>query len=72
MRSDDAEVRLAAVKAEGALTVHDTIGEDWLGMVPEMLPFVSELLEDDDGDVEREARKWVVRVEEALGESLEL
>ncbi|KAF2423501.1 U3 small nucleolar RNA-associated protein 10 [Tothia fuscella] len=70
MRSDDAEVRLAAVKTEMELT--EGLGEVWLGMVPEMLPFVSELLEDEEGDVEREAKRWVGRVEELLGESLEL
>jgi U3 small nucleolar RNA-associated protein 10 len=70
MRSDDAETRLAAVKTERSLT--EKLGEEWLAMVPEMLPFVAELLEDDNEDVEREARAWVKRVEEVLGESLEL
>jgi len=69
MRSVDAETRLAAVKTERSLT--EKLGEEWLAMVPEMLPFVAELLEDDDEDVEREARAWVKRVEEVLGESLE-
>jgi U3 small nucleolar RNA-associated protein 10 len=70
MRSDDADTRLAAVKTERSLT--EKLGEEWLAMVPEMLPFVAELLEDDDEDVEKEARAWVKRVEEVLGESLEL
>jgi U3 small nucleolar RNA-associated protein 10 len=70
MRSDDAETRLAAVKTERSLT--EKLGEEWLAMVPEMLPFVAELLEDEDEDVEKEARAWVRRVEEVLGESLEI
>jgi U3 small nucleolar RNA-associated protein 10 len=70
MRSDDAKTRLAAVKTERSLT--EKLGEEWLAMVPEMLPFVAELLEDDDEDVEKEARAWVKKVEEVLGESLEL
>lgn len=44
-RSDDAAVRLAAVKCEEALT--DRLGADWLSLLPEMLPFISELQEDD-------------------------
>lgn len=69
MRSDDAHVRLAAVKCEQSLT--ERLGEDWLGLLPEMLPFISELQEDDDEDVERETQRWIKRIEEILGESLD-
>lgn len=68
MRSDDAAVRLAAVKCEQALT--DSLGEEWLALLPEMLPFISELQEDDDEAVERETLRWIQRIEEILGESL--
>ncbi|KAF2085551.1 hypothetical protein K490DRAFT_75160 [Saccharata proteae CBS 121410] len=69
MRADEARVRLAAVKCEQSLT--ERLGEDWLALLPEMLPFISELQEDDDEDVERETLRWVRRIEEILGESLE-
>ena len=69
MRSDSAAVRLAAVKCESSLT--DRLGEDWLALLPEMLPFIVELLEDDDEMVERETRAWIHSVEDILGESLE-
>ena len=87
MRSDDALVRLAAVRCEQALT--ERLGEEWLALLPEMLPFVSELQEDDvrlqsvaggkrhadvlaqDERVERETHRWIVKMEEVLGESLE-
>jgi U3 small nucleolar RNA-associated protein 10 len=69
MRSDDAATRVNAVQVERRLT--EKLGEEWLVMVPEMLPFVAELLEDDDENVERESRAWVRRIEEVLGESLE-
>jgi len=69
MRSDDALVRLAAVKTEQSLT--ERLGEDWLGLLPEMLPFISELQEDDDEDVERETLVWIRQIEGVLGESLE-
>ena len=69
MRSEIASVRLAAVKCEQAIT--EKLGEEWLAMLPEMLPFISELQEDDDDLVERETHRWIVNMEEVLGESLD-
>lgn len=68
MRSDVVVIRLAAVQCERALT--DRLGEEWLTMLPEMLPFISELQEDDDESVEKETLRWISRMEEILGESL--
>ncbi len=68
MRSDRAAVRLGAVQCERALT--ERLGEEWLALLPEMLPFISEALEDDDEAVEREVQRWVVGIEGILGESL--
>ncbi|KAI5208862.1 hypothetical protein AUEXF2481DRAFT_99178 [Aureobasidium subglaciale EXF-2481] len=69
MRSDSELTRLAAVKCEQSLT--NKLGEDWLALLPEMLPFISELQEDDDEDVERETTAWIRQIEGILGESLE-
>ncbi|KAF2845238.1 hypothetical protein T440DRAFT_502600 [Plenodomus tracheiphilus IPT5] len=69
MRSDSAHTRLATVLCEQSLTRR--LGEEWLGLLPEMLPFISELREDDDELVERETQRWITGVEEVLGESLE-
>lgn len=69
MRSDDVQIRLAAVKCEQNLT--ESLGEDWLALLPEMLPFISELQEDDDEVVERETLKWIAMIEGILGESLD-
>ncbi|RYO96777.1 hypothetical protein DL763_003053 [Monosporascus cannonballus] len=69
MRSEHAAVRLAAVRCEQALT--DRLGEEWLAMLPEMLPYISELQEDDDEHVERETHRWIVGIEGVLGESLD-
>ncbi|KAI1816818.1 armadillo-type protein [Poronia punctata] len=69
LRSGQASVRLAVVKCQQALT--DKLGEEWLAMLPEMLPYISELQEDDDEDVEREAHRWIVGIETVLGESLD-
>jgi U3 small nucleolar RNA-associated protein 10 len=69
MRSEAVGVRFAAVKCEQELT--DRLGEEWLSMLPEMLPFISELQEDDDEVVEKETHGWIVKIEGALGESLD-
>jgi U3 small nucleolar RNA-associated protein 10 len=69
MRSEHAHTRLATVLCEQSLTRR--LGEEWLGLLPEMLPFISELMEDDDEGVERETQRWKNGMEEVLGESLE-
>ena len=69
LRSPDAPVRLAAVKTEQALT--DRLGEEWLDMLPEMVPYISELQDDDDETVEREALRWIRQIEGVLGEGLD-
>jgi len=67
-RHDEAVIRLAAVECQQSLT--DKLGEDWLALLPEMLPFISELLEDDDEQVEYHVRKWIGRIETILGEDV--
>ena len=69
MRSETVSIRLAAVRCEQELT--DRLGEEWLSMLPEMLPFISELQEDDDEVVEKETHRWIVQIEGVLGESLD-
>ncbi|KAJ5884718.1 hypothetical protein N7495_009228 [Penicillium taxi] len=66
---DNPLTRLAALKAEQALT--ENLGEEWLALLPEMLPYISELMEDEDESVEREVRKWVKQIEGVLGERLD-
>ncbi|KAL8803049.1 MAG: hypothetical protein Q9182_003419 [Xanthomendoza sp. 2 TL-2023] len=67
-RSDNAAVRLAAVRCQQSLT--NRLGEEWLALLPEMLPFISELQEDDDETVEGETLRWIKKMEDVLGESL--
>ncbi|KAF3029733.1 snoRNA-binding rRNA-processing protein utp10 [Penicillium rubens] len=66
---DSPHTRLAALKTEQALT--EQLGEEWLALLPEMLPYISELMEDEDESVEREVRKWVKQIEKVLGERLD-
>ncbi|KAL9590394.1 MAG: hypothetical protein Q9203_000820 [Teloschistes exilis] len=67
-RSDVPAVRLAAVQCQQSLT--NRLGEEWLTLLPEMLPFISELQEDDDELVERETLRWIKKIEDVLGENL--
>ncbi|KAK3302166.1 uncharacterized protein B0T15DRAFT_542141 [Chaetomium strumarium] len=69
LRSGQAAVRLAVVRCQQALT--SKLGEEWLQALPEMLPYISELQDDDDEEVERENSRWIVEIEEKLGESLD-
>lgn len=69
LRSENAAVRLATVKCEQALV--DKVGEEWLAMLPEMLPYISELQDDDDEVVDKETHRWIVKIEGVLGESLD-
>ncbi|KAL8793139.1 MAG: hypothetical protein Q9195_004251 [Heterodermia aff. obscurata] len=68
IRDNNAAVRLTAVKCQLSLT--DRLGEEWLAQLPEMLPFISEGMEDDDEGVGTEVRRWVKRIEDILGESI--
>ena len=69
LRSDAAKVRLAAIRCEISLT--EGLGEEWLSLLPEMLPAINEAMEDDDENVENEVRKWAKQIEGILGESLD-
>ncbi|KAL8313880.1 hypothetical protein RB597_006340 [Gaeumannomyces tritici] len=69
LRSGSAAERLAGVRCEQALT--ERLGEDWLEMLSEMLPYISELQDDDDEAVERETHRWIGGIESVLGESLD-
>jgi len=69
MRSEDAMVRLAAVKAQRALT--ERLEIEWCNFLPEWVPIMSELQEDDEGMVEREVLRWMAEVGKVTGEEIE-
>lgn len=53
-------------------TIFQKMGEQWLTYLPTLIPYIAELLEDDDEDVEMEVRNGLVRViENVLGEPLD-
>jgi len=63
------EVRKSGVKA--LLSIIHTLGEEYMVLLPECLPVLSELLEDEDEDIVALAKECVQQGEELLGESLE-
>jgi len=69
LRSEHASVRLAAVRCEKMLAAR--LQMEWVEMLPETLPFISELQDDDDEVVERETHAWIGVVEGVMGESLD-
>lgn len=53
-------------------TVFQKMGEQWLSYLPTFIPYIAELLEDDNEEVELEVRGGLVRViESVLGEPLD-
>lgn len=67
IHNDSVAVKLAAVKCQMSLT--ERLGEEWLAQLSEMLPAISEGMEDEER-VEMEVRKWVKQIEEILGEDI--
>ena len=49
----------------------ESVGEEYMVLLPECLPTLSELLEDEDEEIAGLARECVTLGEELLGESLE-
>ncbi|KAK9388887.1 hypothetical protein V1515DRAFT_384622 [Lipomyces mesembrius] len=68
--STASDVKITAVKTLKA--IYERLGEEWLSMLPQLVPIVAELLEDDDENVETEVKNDLVPVIEGiLGESLD-
>ena len=63
------EVRKAGISC--LLSIIETVGEEYMVLLPECLPVLSELLEDSDEQIAGMAKECVRQGEELLGESLE-
>lgn len=67
---DRSEVRKVGVMT--LLSLMKTIGEDYMVLLPECLPVLSELLEDENEDISTTAKECIRLGEELLGEDLEM
>ncbi|ORY00070.1 hypothetical protein K493DRAFT_312976 [Basidiobolus meristosporus CBS 931.73] len=68
-RNDQMEIRLASL-----LTLQDfysRLGEEFLVLLPETIPFLAELMEDDEQKVEKLTQEVIAQIEQYLGESLQ-
>ncbi|KGK36119.1 hypothetical protein JL09_g4730, partial [Pichia kudriavzevii] len=53
-------------------TIYKRVGESWLSLLPQLVPIIAELLEDDDDDIQTEVREGLAKImEELMGESLD-
>ncbi|KAL8576538.1 hypothetical protein ACOMHN_003096 [Nucella lapillus] len=68
-RSKSKEVRLSALHALKGL--HRKLGEDYVSLMPETIPFLSELMEDDSEEVEALTKEVLQDMEETFGEPLQ-
>ncbi|KAJ2800559.1 snoRNA-binding rRNA-processing protein utp10, partial [Coemansia furcata] len=68
-RSDVPAVRVASLLVLQAF--YERLGEEFLILLPETIPYLAELLEDDNGLVERATQETVKVIESHLGESLQ-
>ncbi|CUS10614.1 unnamed protein product [Tuber aestivum] len=66
MKADDKMARIAA--AEALKDIYAQAGEEWLNFLPESVPVIAELMEDEDEGVETAAHLLVVAIEKHLGE----
>lgn len=72
-RSELVAVRMASVRCQAALTQSEELGTDWAETcirAGEGLVYANEMLEDDDEDVMKEVKRWVLNVNEMLGEDI--
>lgn len=68
-RAEVPAVRLAAVTAANKLSAK--MGDEWLSMLPQTIPFIAEALEDEDERVEKQTHSLAMTIESFLGESLD-
>jgi U3 small nucleolar RNA-associated protein 10 len=68
-RSSVASVRLSSLKV--LFELFNRLQQQYLVLLPETLPYISELMEDQDTDVEEMTQRVIKQIEDLSGESLE-
>lgn len=69
MRHNNPRIRIIALRC--LTEIAKKLGEDFLPLLPETIPFLAELLEDEDENVEKSCQKAVQEMEKTLGEPLQ-
>ncbi|KAG0335779.1 HEAT repeat-containing protein 1 [Podila humilis] len=68
-REDNKDIRLSALKV--LQEFYKRLGEEFLILLPETIPFLAELMEDDDHEVEALTQQIIAEIEVYLGGSLQ-
>lgn len=68
LKHEEAKVRIAAIGCQ--IQLLDRLGDDWTSMLSQMLPAINEVLEDDSEEVEKQAKKWVRKLEKTLNQDI--
>ncbi|KAH9488295.1 HEAT repeat-containing protein 1 [Bulinus truncatus] len=68
-RHENHKVRIWALAAVDAF--HKQLGEDYTQLVPETIPFMAELMEDESDEVEKYTQKVLAAMEVSVGENLQ-
>lgn len=68
-RSENAKERRRSL--EVVVRLVDRLGEEYVILLPEAMPFLAELLEDPELHIQNETRKLLHKLEELTGENLE-
>lgn len=69
LQDEKAAVRIAGVRCQ--MQIANVCGHQWVTtFLPQLLPYISELQEDDDEAVDKETKRWIKLLEDAKGENL--
>lgn len=68
-RNNSAEIRMFAMQA--CVELAQKFGEDYMPLLPETIPFLAELLEDETPEVEKHCQRTVQELEKIIGEPLQ-
>ena len=68
-KSDDEQVRLVSLCV--IEKIYNRMGESYMILIPETIPFLAEILEDDSIEVEKQCQKVIQVIEEISGESIQ-
>ena len=68
-KSDSKRSRIRAIGVLEAVAL--AVGQEFLGLLPETAPFLAELMEDEEEEVEKRVQDFIHVLEEQLGENLQ-